>query len=286
MNRKNRAYALIVPRFEDVLHSFYASEIIKGVSLSASHLKADVIIHITERHGHEDWLSWPVLNSNYIDGVLFADINGDKTTLRKVIAKGMPHLVLNNYFSENINCISIDNHKAAVEVIDYLVKLGHKDIATITGDLNTHAGRSRLNGYKEALVTHKIALKDEYITVGEFLRTPARNAATKLLHLRYRPTAIFAASDVMALEAIDLAKKEGLRVPEDISIVGFDDNPIAMYSSVGLTTVRQPIVEMGQLGLETIDQIAQGKAKLPIKTILPAKLVIRESCTKLKKKRG
>lgn len=283
MMKKTKAYALIVPRFEDVLHSFYASEIIKGVSLSASHLKADVLIHITERMEHEDWLTWPVLNTNYIDGVLFADINGDKATLMKVIAKGIPYLVLNNYFSEDINCISIDNEKAAVEAVEYLIKLGHKKIATIAGDLSTHAGKARLKGYKETLAKHKLPVRDEYITIGGFLRTPARNSAEKLLHLHKRPSAIFAASDVMALEAIDLARKEGLVVPEDLSVVGFDDNPVAMYSSVGLTTVRQPIVEMGQLGLETLDQIVQRKLRLPVKTVLPAKLVLRESCVKFKK---
>lgn len=285
MKTKPKAFALIVPRFEDVLHSFYASEIIKGVSLSASHLKADVIIHITERLQHEDWLNWPILNSNYVDGILFADINGDKATLLKVIAKGIPYLVLNNHFTENINCISIDNEKAALEAMEYLIKSGHKKIATIAGDLSTQAGKDRLKGYKEALAKHNIPLKDEYITIGNFLRTPARQSAEKLLHLNTRPSAIFAASDVMALEAIDLAKKEGLAIPEDLSIIGFDDNPVAMYSSVGLTTVRQPIVEMGQLGLETLHQITQGKAKLPVKTVLPAKLVLRESCVKPRKEK-
>lgn len=282
---KSKAYALIVPRFEDVLHSFYASEIIKGVSLAASHLKADVLIHITERQRHEDWLNWPVLNSSYLDGVLFADIDSDITTLKKFIAKGIPYLVLNNAFDEPINSISIDNEKATGEAIHYLVKLGHKKIATIAGDLHTQAGKARLKGYKEALAKHKIPLKDDYIGVGGFLRTPARTAAEKLLHLHQRPTAIFAASDVMALEVIDLARKEGLSIPHDISIIGFDDNPVAMYSSIGLTTVRQPIVEMGQLGLETLDQIAQKKVKLPVKNTLPAKLVLRESCAKPRKEK-
>ncbi|HBG64576.1 MAG: hypothetical protein A2Y00_03445 [Omnitrophica WOR_2 bacterium GWF2_43_52] len=285
MVTKAKAYALIVPRFEDVLHSFYASEIIKGVSLAASHLKADVLIHITERARHEDWLNWPVLNSSYLDGVLFADIDSDTATLKKFIAKGIPYLVLNNAFDEPINSISIDNEKAAVEAMQYLVKLGHKKIATIAGDLHTQSGKARLKGYKEALAKHKLPLKDEYIGVGGFLRTPARAAAEKLLHLHQRPTAIFAASDVMALELIDLARKEGLSIPHDISIIGFDDNPIALYSSIGLTTVRQPIVEMGQLGLETLDQIAQRKVKLPVKSTLPAKLVLRESCTKPKKEK-
>ncbi len=281
MPKNSKVYALIVPRFEDVLHSFYASEIIKGVSLSASHLKADVIIHITERLGHQDWLTWPFLNNSYINGVLFADIDGDKENLKKVIAKGIPYLVLNNQFLEEINFISIDNEKAAINAVEYLIKLGHKDIATIAGDLNTDAGKSRLKGYKIALAKHKITLKDNYVEVGEFLRTPARNAAARLLRLRQKPTAIFAASDVMALETIDLAKKEGLNIPKDLSVVGFDDNPINLYSSIGLTTVRQPISEMGQLGLEELNQIAGGKANQPVKTILPAKLVVRESCCQL-----
>lgn len=281
---KIKAYALIVPRFEDVLHSFFAAEIIKGVGLAASHLKADILIHITERYGkHEDWLNWPLLNSDYINGVLFADIDGDTATLHKVINKGLPYLVLNNYFKEDINCMAIDNEKAAVEVVDYLIKLGHRRIATIAGDLHTQAGKARLKGYKEALAKHKIPLQDEYVTVGGFLRSPARQAAEKLLHLRIRPTAIFAASDVMALEAIDLAKKTGLKIPEDLSVVGFDDNPIALYSPVKLTTVKQPIVEMAQSGLETLVQIAQGKVKLPVKTILQAKLVARDSCSRPKK---
>ena len=228
------AYGLIVPRFEDVLHSFYASEIIKGVSLSASHLKADVLIHITDRLQHEDWLSWPILQSNYLDGLLFADIDSDKATLKKVIAKGIPYLVLNNFFSEDINCISIDNEKAAFEAVNYLLKLGHKKIATIAGDLHTYAGKSRLKGYKEALAKHKIALKDEYITVGEFLRTPARNAAEKLLHLHQRPTAIFAASDVMALETIDLARKEGLSIPRDLWLPSLQSKVNAAYQ-IGLS---------------------------------------------------
>ena len=285
MVTKSKAYALIVPRFEDVLHSFYASEIIKGVSLAASHLKADVLIHITERARHEDWLNWPVLSAAYLDGVLFADIDSDTITLKKFIAKGIPYLVLNNAFDEPINSISIDNEKAAVETVHYLVKLGHKKIATIAGDLHTQAGKARLKGFKEAMAKHKLSIRDEYITTGGFLRTPARNAAAKLLHLHPRPSAIFAASDVIALEAIDLARKEGLSIPQDLSIVGFDDNPVSMYSSIGLTTVRQPIVEMGQLGLETLDQIAQRKITLPIKTTLPAKLVLRESCAKPKKEK-
>ncbi len=276
---KTPTFALIIPRFEDIFHSFYSGEVIKGVSLAASRLKVDILVHIAERFSHDDWLPSSLLNHDFIDGILFADIDGDIGIIKTVIAQKMPYLVMNNYFSrEAINCIAIDNKKSSVELIDYLVSLGHKKIATIAGDLTTQAGKLRLEGFKEGLLNHSIRPLQEYIEVGGFLRTPAREAAMKLLGLKDRPTAIFAASDVMALELIDVAKKSKIRIPEDLSVIGFDDNPINIYSPVKLTTVNQPISEMGRLALENLNQISQGLARLPVKIMLDTKLIKRDSC--------
>jgi DNA-binding LacI/PurR family transcriptional regulator len=275
--RTNRTFAVIIPRFEDIFHSYYAGEILKGVGLAASRLKIDMLVHITDRYEHRDWLQLSKLEDELIEGILFADINSDVDMLNKVINQGIPYVVLNNAFKEPINCIAIDNEKAGYEVTEHLIKLGHRNIATITGELSTQAGYYRLEGYKRALVDNGIAVKEEYITVGDFLRTPSRQAAKKLLGLKNRPTAIFAASDVMALELIDEAKKEAINVPNDLSVVGFDDNPVRMYSPVRLSTVSQPIVEMGRLGLEHLNQIAIKKEKLPLKILLPTKFIQRES---------
>ncbi len=133
----NRAttFALIIPRFEDIFHSFYSGEIIKGVSNAASRLKVDILIHIAERFSHEDWLTDALLNRELFTGVLFADIDSDATMIKTVISKKMPYLVMNNYFhKEVINSIAIDNRKASIELVDYLVSLGHRKIATISGD--------------------------------------------------------------------------------------------------------------------------------------------------------
>ncbi len=270
-------YTLVVPRFEDVFHSFFASEVIKGVTAAASRLKADILIHITERRQHSDWITSESINSDYVKGVIFADINQDKKHLMQFAKTNIPYIVMNNYFSEQINCIAIDNRKAAMDVVEYLVKLGHTKIATIAGDLTTQAGEARLEGYKQAMAKYGLEIPKNYIQEGFFLRTPARNASKILLSLENRPTAIFAASDVMALEVVDEARQEGLRIPWDISLVGFDDNPVAGYSPVRLTTVSQPIVEMGRLALEKLNQVVLGKEKPPVKVVLPAKLVKRES---------
>jgi DNA-binding LacI/PurR family transcriptional regulator len=273
----NSFYTLVIPRFEDVFHSFFASEVIKGVTAAASRLKVDILIHITERNKHGDWMTSESLASNYVRGVIFADIDQDKKQLLEFAKKEIPYIVMNNYFSEDINCIAIDNRRAAMDVVEYLIKLGHSKIATIAGDLNTQAGEARLEGYKQSMAKYNLDIPKGYIQEGFFLRTPARSAAKNLLNLSDRPTAIFAASDVMALEVVDEAKSEGTRIPWDISLVGFDDNPIAGYSQVRLTTVSQPIAEMGRLALEKLNLLTLGKEKTPVKVVLPAKLIKRES---------
>ena len=120
------------------------------------------------------------------------------------------------------------------------------------------------------------------MTTGDFLRTPARKTAQKLLQLKYKPTAVFAASDVMALELIDEAKKQNLRIPEDLSVIGFDDNPISEYSPIKLSTVAQPLVEMGRLGVEHLNQIIARTIKLPVRVVLETKFIERDSTKALK----
>jgi DNA-binding LacI/PurR family transcriptional regulator len=277
--KTGKIFGLIVPRFEDIFHSFYATEIIKGVVLAASRLKIDIMVHISERKHHEDWLTSSALSPEYIDGILFADINSDRSQLKKVLARKVPCIVLNNSFeSEPVNSIAIDNESAAEQVTEYLIGLGHKKIATIAGDLSTESGKKRLDGFKKAMKSNGLKLPVRYITVGHYLRSPARKSADSLLCMPDMPTAIFCASDVMAMEAIDVIRKKGLRVPEDISIVGFDDNPLCAYSPVGLTTVWQPITEMGRLGVEILYQILTGAKKQPAKALLKTKLVERKSC--------
>jgi LacI family transcriptional regulator len=279
--KRKPTFVLVIPRFEDIFHSFYAGEIIRGVSLSASRLNADFLIHITDRSNHKGWLDSTLLDTDYIDGILFADIDNDVSIVKKAIRWGMPCLVLNNILDEPINYISVDNKQAAIEAVKYLIGLGHTHIATIAGDVSTQAGLKRLEGYRETLLNHGIRTPRHYVTFGEFLRTPARLAAQKLLKAKDRPTAIFAASDVMAMEVIDVAKQMHIFVPDELAVVGFDDNPFNAASPVTLTTVFQPLVEMGRLGAENLSQISRGKAKLPLKIVLPTKLMKRASSAKI-----
>lgn len=268
---KTNTVGLIIPRFEGVFHSYYALQVIRGIGIAAERIRRDLLLHITDGK--------TFVNPSAVDGVIFIDIYGCEELLDRTIDEGMPTVVLNHYLEDlPVSCVAIDNETAAERVVGYLVGLGHKDIATITGDLKTQAGLDRLDGFVKAVKARQLPVKDHYIRFGDFGLPSARAAAEALLKLQDRPTAIFVASDDMALEAINVALSKSVRVPEELSIVGFDDNPAAAHGRVPLTTVRQPLSEMGRAGLELLYQQMRGKKQSPTKLLLPTELVERQSC--------
>ena len=232
----------------------------------------DFLTHLTERTDHSLWLAGDLLNPNAVDGILFADIDRDWSVARSAIKAGLPTVVLNNPSDEPYNCIAIDNRRAAAEAVGHLLALGHRKIAHISGDLETQAGQDRLAGYYDALEIAGSARDKKLVKKGGFLRTPAHQAAQVLLKDADRPTAIFAASDVMAFEVLDVARELNIKVPEELSVIGFDNN-LSEASPTRLATFEQPIIDMARLGVESLYQMSVGLAKLPVKILLEAKFI-------------
>ena len=268
---RNDTIGLIIPRYEGIFRSYYALEVIKGIGTSAERLQVDLLLHITDGKG-----GW---KAGGVGGALFVDLDGNAELLDRLMGEGVPCVVLNHFLEDlPISCVAVDNRTAAKQVVAYLVKLGHREIATITGDLQTQAGLARLDGYVVGMKEHGLTVKQGYIADGDFSPESGRRCAETLLARKDRPTAIFAASDEMALAVIETARRLRLRVPEDLSVVGFDDNPIAGHAQVPLTTIRQPLEEMGHTGLQILHQQMSGKRKQPVKITLPTQLVERQSC--------
>jgi LacI family transcriptional regulator len=161
---------------------------------------------------------------------------------------------------------------------DYLANLGHTRIATVTGSLQTQSGAHRLEGFKTGLLRKNNFLRDEYFVVGDYSRRSARIAAEKFLSLNDRPTAVFAASDEMAMEIIAVFLERGLRVPLDISVIGYDDNPAGLYGPISLTTIKQPLFEMAETAVKHLNAIITGKKRYPVHEILSPQLIVRDSC--------
>ena len=262
---------LVIPRFADMFHSFYVSELIKGVGTATERLKLDLLLHITDGRSF--------LNVASVAGILFADIDGNEDQLDWVMNQDIPCVVMNHDVeSLPVSCVTIDNRLASQQVVDYLRRLGHREIATITGHLRTPVGIERLDGYLRGMKARGLEVKPHFVQHGDYSGPSAREPARRLLTHKDRPTAIFAASDEMAVTTIEVAFECGLRVPEDVSVVGFDDSPVAAFAKVPLTTVWQPLSEVGALSVEILDHLILGKQRHPVKRLLGTRLMERQSC--------
>ena len=220
------------------------------------------------------------LNLKGVGGIIFADIIGNYAQLQEALNQNIPCIVINNLIQDpEVSCISIDNTGGAEAAVDYLAGLNHKKIAHIAGDLITQAATQRMEGYKKALKKNNLPQRLDYIFKTDYSRGEARLAAEKMLKMDDPATAVFVASDSMALEVMTVAKELGKKIPKDLSIVGFDDNPSGLYGSVALTTVRQPLIKMAEESVKELNLLISNQAKAKAKKIvLPAELVIRESC--------
>lgn len=263
--------ALVIPRYEGVYYSFYALELIRGIGTLCEELKMDLLLHLTDSNTR--------FNFKSIGGVIFADIIGNRHQLEDAFASGIPCVVINNYIEDlEVSCIAVDNKNGAEQAVTYLINLGHRRIAHISGDLVTQAAAWRFEGYKNTLKAHNIEIRQDYIFKTDYSRGQARQAAEELLTMHDAPTAVFVASDSMALEVMTVAKEFGKAIPKDLSIVGFDDNPSGLYGPVSLTTVRQPLIKMAEEGVRELNLLMNPEKKAVHKVILPTELVIRESC--------
>ncbi len=272
---KTNEVALVMPRYEGIFYSFYALELIRGIGTLCEALKLDLLLHITDVRS--------ILNLRGIGGVIFADIIGNRQQLEDVVSQGIPCVIINNYVDDlEASCIAIDNTGGAEAAVDYLISLGHRKIAHISGDLVTQAASQRYEGYRRALKKHNIAFGEEYLFKTDYSRGQARLAAEKLLKMPNPPSAVFVASDSMALEVMTVLKEGGKEIPRDLSIVGFDDNPSGLYGPVALTTVRQPLIRMAEESVKELKRLMSDKKPKVKRVILPAELVIRESCQPVK----
>ena len=267
----NTSIGLVMPGYPGIFHSFYAIEIIRGIGHACETLRLDMVFHITN--------GFNPLNANSVGGVIFADIIENRRQVEETLAAGIPCLVINNVVDDlEVNYIGIDNVAGGRIAADYLAGLGHERIAMITGNLQTQAGEQRFEGFRAGMKKAGLSLPKEYLLQGDYSRRSARLCTEQLLSLPQPPTAIFAASDDMAMEVIAVMMERGIKVPTDISVIGFDDNPAALYGPVALTTIKQSLFQMAEYSVRYLNNIISGKKKSPVQMVLTPQLVVRDSC--------
>jgi LacI family transcriptional regulator len=186
-----------------------------------------------------------------------------------------------NSGSTTLATVDSDNLSGAVAAVEYLLGLGHRRIGFLAGRPDLESARLREQGYRRALETAGIPFRPELVRIGGFRDDTAREAARALLALDPRPTAIFAANDASAIETIAVARSLGLSVPDDLSVVGFDNVPESVLCEPPLTTVEQSIQRMGYEAVQMLIGLIEDPTTSPEQVVLPTRLVERRSCRAL-----
>lgn len=261
------------------LSSAYVVEIMRGVDKALQANQYDLVLYSTHTQKTRESTYVTRLTHHLADGLLLILPQQTQTYLDALRKRRFPH-VLVDYLSDGADAPSVatTNVRGAYDAVTYLLQLGHRRIGFITGDLQTGCAQQRLEGYKAALKDYGVVEEPEFIREGMFFQPEGYQCTHQLLGLSNPPTAIFASNDSMAFGVMEAARERGLRLPEDLSIVGFDDIPQAVHVHPQLTTVHQPLEEMGERAAFLLLHYLKNPDAAIEHIELPTTLIRRESC--------
>ncbi len=273
--KRNESHTIlvIVPNISD---PFFV-EVIKGIEeTAAGHGYLVLLGDSTQQNQEKSFLN--LILAKQVDGMVLLGSNLPFDA-SKDVQKNLPPMVMANEFASELELptVHIDNLTASFNAIHYLHQLGHQRIACICGPENMHLSQYRKQGYIQALQRSGIAIEESYLFYGDFSYEAGAKGLSALMSLPQPPTAIFCHSDVMAIGALSQAKKLGLNVPLDLSIIGFDNITLTQYSDPPLTTVAQPCYQIGQQAMLLLLKQLQGQAAQIGSLLLESELLIRGS---------
>ena len=273
-SRRTGVIGTMMPDLEDP----FTIQVMKGINHAITALDYDLIAYTSgsinqQSKAQREQYYVSLLNGSITDGIIMV------TPAATSFSTAAPVVAVDpNNESPDCPAVIATNRAGAMEAVAHLIGLGHTRIGFVGGRPDLQSAQRRLKGYQDALGQANIALDPSLIVVGDFTTERGRECTRQLLSLSERPTAIFAANDQSAIGAIEAARKAGLRVPEDLSVVGFDNIPEAAYSNPALTTVDQFMNKMGYVATEMLVALIQGE---PLESDLykvPTQLIVRDSC--------
>jgi LacI family transcriptional regulator/LacI family repressor for deo operon, udp, cdd, tsx, nupC, and nupG len=276
---------LVVP---DIQNPFYV-EVVRGVEDKAYANNYALLMCNFAQDEIKEKLYLDIMKSESVDGLIVAPVHERDKDVQDLVLSGLPIVCVDRGLSDlDVDVVLVDNEQGAYDAVNYLIKLGHTRIAYIGGLPTIPTSRQRRMGYESALKDNNLKLDESLIKFGDSKHESGKVLAGELLQMKDPPTALFTGNNLITLGALETIHSRGLNVPNDISILGFDDMPWSISLNPPLTAVSQPGYEIGRRAADMLFQrIAepeQGSAKIVLKT----KLIIRQSCSekKLKMKNG
>jgi len=261
---------------QNIANPYYPG-VIRGIEDKAHELGYTVILGNVDRSPERTQKYLRVLREKRVDGVIFAGggIVEEAEQGNFFEQNTMKTVVIGRHRSD-LPSVQVDNVGAAREVTDHLVKLGRRHVVTITGPATSTTAQDRLLGYRQGLAMNGIVPRDEWVLTGDFEFESGYRAMATFLERGIDVDALFAQNDSMAIGAIKAIHERGLRVPEDIAVIGFDNIPLTEYITPQLTTVDIPRYQLGSSAMEVLSKLLAGEQVEQV-TTLPTKLIIRQS---------
>lgn len=275
--QRSRIVGLVIPQTAHILFTDpYFPRLIQGITHACQLHDYTLSLFLFHAIEDETKLSTRILKRQILDGVIVTATQIGDPLVKEMLGGDIPFVIIGQDRTEGVSFVDADNETGAYTATSHLIRLGRQRIATITGPLNNLAGVNRLSGYRNALRDRGRRSDERLVVRGDFTEAGGYTAMQQLL--AHKPDAVFVASDTMAAGALRALQAAGLRVPQDIAMVGFDDLPHSGTFNPPLTTIRQPIKRAGMIAFEALLDIVEHGLEPPRRIILPTELVIRQSC--------
>jgi LacI family transcriptional regulator len=253
----------------------YGLEIVRGIADELASDEREMLISATYQDAVRELERTQFLARGLVDGVLMVAPALEDDTLEALRRKNLPCVVIDPRRTDvSMPRVTVDNYGGTRQAAEHLLELGHTRIAYIKGIADLESSELRYKGFHDALRLAGVDLDERLVAESDFTYTQGFRIASALI-AEHRPTALMAGGDLIALGAVDAARACGLRVPDDLSVVGFDDLPQAAQTFPALTTVRQPLHDMGKLGTRMLLSLIDGRPLLMENMQMPTELVVR-----------
>jgi len=278
-SRRSRIIGLILTRrTQHIISDAYITQTLDGLLEVAHQNDLRLMIDIIQPY-HQEEAYWEMVRSKRIDGILLSGPRFDDKALNLLEKEGFPTVLIGQLPDSEFYCVDVDNCAAARTAVNHLINLGHSKIACIINAPASYSSATdRLKGYREAIESAGFDFIPDLIRYGDFDVESGYNQMRSLLQSGVSFSAVFVASDLVALGAKAAIREHGLGIPDDIAMVGFDDLPIAKYFSPPLTTIHLPAIELARQAGELLIRLLKNDHPKRRQIILDADLVIRESC--------
>jgi LacI family transcriptional regulator len=277
-SKRSMILGVLIPWKEQLLLDNYFAQVLSGVTDVALCHNYRILLCPVEidRRDRKQYVS--ITRTRLLDGLVLVQTKMDDPNIDVLADSGFPFVLVNQRrYTKNCSFVDSQNIKGAQTAVRYLYDRGHRDIAFVAGSMDESNGRDRFQGYRQSIKALGLPFREERIIYGDFSEETAYRESARLFQEGTIPTAIFCCDDYMAIGVMKRIRESGLRVPDDIAVVGFDDIEMAAHMQPALTTVRQQMVELGMRSAETLLDLVNGQKKGPVRILLDTELIRRDS---------